>query len=177
MSVLANGYLLAMLEEMEKAGSWCGETHLQKCIYLLACLEGVGVLPYEFIMYKHGPYSFDLHDTLGELQSALLIERTATPPYGSRLNNTEIGTKYLQRLERQGKVDREPLRRIAGAFSSLTVSELERLATAAYVNHELPGRERGVRVDRLRTLKPHITRPLAEDSFTRIDEYEDITAK
>lgn len=172
MNALANAYLLAMLEEMQKAGSWCGETHLQKSTYLLVRLEKVDELPFDFIMYKHGPYSFDLHDTLGELESAFLLERKATPPYGSQLASSGIGTRYLQRLERRSKIDRRPLRSIAKAFSSLTVAELERLATAAYVNEELPDRELGEKVHRLRTLKPHIARPLAEESFRQIAEYE-----
>jgi len=59
--------LVSLVEKMKNGGSWCGETHVQKCVYFLQQLLKV---PMEFncIMYKHGPYSFDLNDELAFLR-------------------------------------------------------------------------------------------------------------
>jgi uncharacterized protein YwgA len=55
--------LLTMNEELRRAGSWAGETHMQKAIFFLQELIKVP-LGFEFLLYKHGPFSFDLRDEL-----------------------------------------------------------------------------------------------------------------
>jgi hypothetical protein len=48
--------LLSLLETMGARGSWCGETHVQKCTYFLQ--EALDVpLGLSFVLYKHGPFS------------------------------------------------------------------------------------------------------------------------
>jgi hypothetical protein len=49
----------AIIKELADAGSWCGETHIQKTAYVAKELLGVPIAA-SFILYKHGPYSFDL---------------------------------------------------------------------------------------------------------------------
>ena len=53
--------LLSLVGEMINKGSWCGETHIQKAAYFLQVLLEVP-LEFDFILYKHGPFSFDLSD-------------------------------------------------------------------------------------------------------------------
>ena len=55
--------LTKLTEKLHESGSWCGETHLQKAAYFLQELFNV-LLVYEFILYKHGPFSFALRDEL-----------------------------------------------------------------------------------------------------------------
>ena len=62
--------LAELIEKLQENGSWCGETHVQKCAYFLEDLLGVPV-GCEFVLYKHGPYSFDLHDALIEMKVLL----------------------------------------------------------------------------------------------------------
>ncbi len=65
---------------MKNGGSWCGETHVQKCVYFLQQLLKV---PMEFncIMYKHGPYSFDLNDELAFFKGSEFLELHPRRPY------------------------------------------------------------------------------------------------
>ena len=42
---------------------WAGETHIQKTLFFLQELLQVPT-GYDFVLYKHGPYDFDLHDDL-----------------------------------------------------------------------------------------------------------------
>lgn len=168
---IAKSYLLLMLVEMQAAGSWCGETHLQKCTYLLRELEGVKALPFEFIMYKHGPYSFDLHDAISDLESSYFIIREATPPYGSHIRITPLGEKYIQQGHNAELVDRETLSAIAARFSSLSVADLEKYSTAAYVFAEMPNASVETQVQRLIELKPHVNKNEAQESLLQILSY------
>ena len=52
-----------LVEVMRAIGSWAGETHVQKCVYFMQGLLEVK-MEYDFVLYKHGPYSFDLHNEL-----------------------------------------------------------------------------------------------------------------
>ena len=86
--------LTALADELRKRGSWCGETHLQKATYFLQSLLGVP-LGYEFILYKHGPYSFDLHDELTALCTDQLLELRPQPyPYGPSLLPTAASADF-----------------------------------------------------------------------------------
>jgi uncharacterized protein YwgA len=164
-------YLLATLEAMRQSGSWCGETHLQKCTYLLRELERIQEIPYQFIMYKHGPYSFDLHDDIGVLEASHLIVREATPPYGSMLRVTPLGRSYMDRVGSDQFIKGKSIESVSDEFSKLSVAELERFASAAYVVSENPGFQEAQLVERLIQLKPHISEELARDSFRRIANY------
>ena len=60
--------LLSLIEQLKDRGSWCGDTHIQKTTYFLQELLKVP-LGFEFILYKHGPYSFDLEDEITALRA------------------------------------------------------------------------------------------------------------
>src|ERR1700738_1219654 len=78
-----------LANRMRNEGSWAGETHLQKCVYFLQELLGVPT-DYDFVLYKHGPFSFTLREELGEMRSEGLLEIRMNPqPYGPSLVATE----------------------------------------------------------------------------------------
>ncbi len=60
--------LLTLLDALKQRGSWCGETHLQKSVYILQELFGVQ-LGFTFVLYRHGPYSFDLSQAVDRSRS------------------------------------------------------------------------------------------------------------
>src|ERR1700722_18048872 len=78
------GRVVEILDEMH---SWCGETHIQKTAYVAKVVENV---PFEskFILYKHGPYSFDMNAVLNHMRSQNILIVTPQGTYGSsyRLN-------------------------------------------------------------------------------------------
>src|SRR5262249_25119884 len=71
--------LLALIEELRDGGSWGGETHLQKAVYLLQELFQVP-LGFDFVLYRHGPYSFDLADEVTALQADQLLATQLRQP-------------------------------------------------------------------------------------------------
>jgi hypothetical protein len=54
--------LVGLARRLYEQGSWTGETHIQKAAYLLHELLAVP-FDFAFILYKHGPFSFDLRVT------------------------------------------------------------------------------------------------------------------
>ena len=64
--------MLSLIRSLRENGSWCGETHIQKAAYFLKTVTAVP-LKFEFILYKHGPFSFDLRDHLGNLIDGLAV--------------------------------------------------------------------------------------------------------
>ena len=74
--------LTELADQLRREGSWCGHTHMQKATYFLQDLLEVPT-GYEFILYKHGPYSFDLSEEMTTLRADYLIEFDhKSPGYG-----------------------------------------------------------------------------------------------
>jgi uncharacterized protein YwgA len=159
-----------LADSLVQQGSWCGETHLQKAMYLLQTLLKVPC-EYEFIFYKFGPFSFDLRAELTALQADGLMElRTRNPAYGPSLlptsRSTEFRQNYLVTLGKYG----EAVAFVAKVVGSKGVADLERLATALYVSCEGgKGASVAQRAQRLNELKPHVPLPLAQEGIQEID--------
>lgn len=161
--------LLALLQALDSRGSWCGETHVQKCTYFLQ--DGLGVpLPFEFILYKHGPFSFDLRQALGELRGVFLIEPKPQPyPYGPSLALTGTGDTFLKRHEDGAGRYARQIAFVADRFGPRSVAELERLGTALFVRRSYPGLDAIGRASTMVDLKPHIKAELASEAVEAVD--------
>src|SRR5438128_1589416 len=85
-----DGVIIALIDALAHHGSWCGETHIQKSAYFLSRLEH-GSICFSFILYKHGPFSFELRDELTALRARSFLQLEATFPYGSRFRPTSAG--------------------------------------------------------------------------------------
>jgi uncharacterized protein YwgA len=159
--------ILAVAGELRQRGSWTGETHIQKVGYFLQDLMGVP-LEAEYILYKHGPYSFDLRRTLAAMRAYQYVEWQPNPyPYGPTL----IEGSLAGTLRRFSKEPAEYHDRIAFAAQWLgpkRVSELERLGTALYVTltEDIPSQDR---VARICELKPHVAPAEAQAAVAELD--------
>jgi uncharacterized protein YwgA len=87
--------VIALLNrEMLHNGSWCGETHIQKAMFLLQDLLGVDT-GFDFILYRHGPFSFELRDELAAMQADGLLELVLRQPgYGPTYVPTQFSEEY-----------------------------------------------------------------------------------
>jgi len=160
--------LLQFIEELKKHGSWCGETNIQKATYFLEELLGVP-LGYDFILYKHGPYSFDLSDDLSDMRGKLFLQVLPQPPYGPRLLPGENGRALLQFFGKAAKAYSSQLVFVAQNIGKKRVVELERLGTAFYVTtkgHDKPAESRAKSVS---ALKPHIALREARQAVAEVD--------
>jgi uncharacterized protein YwgA len=157
---------------LREAGSWCGETHIQKAFYLLQDMLGVST-DFQFILYKHGPFSFDLSDELTALRGdKLLTLEPQTPPYGPRYARTEMSDRLEEAFRRTVGDYEKQLQFVAEVVDGRTVADLERLATALYVTkrreaeHDNSVKERALCLNRL---KPHVTFEAATKAVEEID--------
>jgi hypothetical protein len=142
---------------LQDAGSWCGETHIQKASYFLQELFEVP-LGYDFVLYKHGPFSFDFHDDLTAMQGDFLLSlRRRMPGYGPSFEVTEHGARLRTRHQQVQDRYREDIKRVAEIVGDKPVSELERLATALYVIREDSTRNIERQSARIVELKPHVS--------------------
>jgi uncharacterized protein YwgA len=171
MNRLAQEAVLAELtQRLAARGSWAGETHLQKAAYLLAELRGVD-FDFDFILYKHGPFSFELRDELASMRAEGLLESfSPSPRYGPQLRVTERGQQLANSFEKTMDRYGESLDWIADKLGGRGVMELEKLATAMWMTRRNPGDSRAARAEALHNVKPHISTNEAERAVAEIDQ-------
>ncbi len=157
MKRLAKAALIVRLrDELERRGSWCGETHVQKAVYILQ--EGAGVpLEFDFVLYRHGPFSFVLREELVALRAeGMLSLQPQSAPYGPRLVSTPEGDQLVSRFPRTVGRNEHAVERVAEFVGSRGVVDLERVATSLMLIRGLPY-ERDENLARQMTeIKPHI---------------------
>lgn len=124
--------LTELVDEMKAAGSWAGETHVQKAAYVLQVIFGVPT-GFNFILYKHGPFSFDLRDELTSMLADGLIEQRPSPPYGPMLVATESSRTLRNSYRALIDPNRGSLQAVATRLGPLDIYRLEQAATAVYV--------------------------------------------
>jgi hypothetical protein len=166
--------LLTLIEALEQKDSWCGETHIQKATYFLQDLLGVP-LGFDFILYKHGPFSFDLSDELTAMRADEIIQLKLRPhPYGPSIipgpNSNRLKELFPKTIERYKKyVDF-----LVNELGSYAVSELERLATARYVSRSSSIENISDKASHINNIKPHIS---VEDARRSLEDEQRIHEK
>src|SRR5688572_29134336 len=122
--------LSRLVVELRERGSWSGETHVQKATFLLQDAAGVP-LDYHFVLYKHGPFAFDLREDLNESNGdGLLVIEPQAYPYGPKLTVTTRGQRNMQLREETIQRYRERIDAVVGFAGANGVTWLERIATA-----------------------------------------------
>ena len=165
-----NAIVLSLAGNLKDAGSWCGETHLQKAVYLLQELTHVP-LGFDFILYKHGPFSFDLRDALTAMQADYQLRFLIHPiPYGPSLVATDTGIQFQERLSSVITKYHNQISFVAEQLGHKSVTDLEKLGTAFYVRNEDDSRSHDQMAQRINELKPHIPMDVAREAAVGIDK-------
>ena len=162
--------LVRLIETLRESGSWCSETHVQKATYFLKRLLKVP-LEFDFILYKHGTYSFDLRAELTALRAYSILELEPHSQYGPSIcpgdNAEQLEKHFARRADRYAR----KIKFVAEKFGSKGVVELERLSTALYVTvEEQESRSAKDRASRITELKPHVSIRDARDAVREVDE-------
>ena len=166
--------LLHLLERMKEKGSWSGETHLQKAVYVAQEVLGVP-FGFDFILYKHGPFSFDLRDALAEMQADRFIGQVFQAyPYGPTLKPDANAPALKDRFPKTIATHRSKIDFVADALSPYRAAELEGLATAIYVTRKSGTNDRRQRANALRAAKPHID---VQDAQRFVELADDLLSK
>ena len=157
--------LTRLMERLREHGSWCGETHVQKATFLVQELMELP-LELEFVLYRHGPYSFDLRDELTALRADGLVRLDPQGWWGPHCIPTEHSA-YIQGLYPHTLRQYEDrLTFVATTLGDKGVAALERLTTAYYalVRPETGGAV-AQKVVWMTKRKPHIPAELAATAF------------
>lgn len=168
--------LLALIRALKAQRSWCGETHIQKTVYFLQTALGTD-LGFPYILYKYGPFSFDLNDELTALRANLLLEVKPEEPYGSHLYPSAHAERYLALYPRTLAAHRVALEHVAALLGGKSVTELERITTMLYATRERAGATDEELVARVREIKPHITHAEAFDALNFLRAFEQQQAR
>jgi hypothetical protein len=166
-----NGVLLAQITQLKERGSWCGETHVQKASYFIQELTHVP-LGFDFILYRHGPFSFDLRDELTELRAVAYLELEARQqPYGPSFVVTRDGRRLVEQHKEVAERFEKEMAFVVERLADKNVAELERLATALFLTlRDEKGEERD-RAAGLHAVKPHISEDEALDAVRTVDRW------
>ena len=149
--------LTYLMDKLRGNGSWCGETHIQKAVYIAQKVAGLPT-DYRFIFYKHGPFSFDLRDELTALRADRIVEIEPRGRYGPKIVTTQNADRiwgfYPKTLARY----RDGMEFVAEKMGAKDVTGLEQLTTAVYVRRKKGGADLSVEEAsrRIMELKPHI---------------------
>lgn len=163
--------IVTLVNEMAKHDGWCGETHIQKTSYFLKRLLGVP-LTYDFIMYKHGPYSFNLHDDLAGMRAKRFLKTEPRYPYGPSYKQGRWGKALINKYPEAPAQYKRQIDFVATELGGKGVMELERLATAMFITLE-EGYKLSNATKRARlicALKPHVPLGAARAAVQGVDD-------
>jgi hypothetical protein len=160
--------ILSVIKKLKQNGSWAGKTHVIKSIYLLQSFSNNDKIRFDFILYKHGPYSFELENELAVMKSyqAITSDRLYSE-YGESLKpgeNENIPKKHYN-LESKLQKDIDKVCRLVGQKN---VKELEGLATITWIIKNENISDEDAILNRLSKLKPHISAEDGEIAFNEI---------
>lgn len=165
--MMRSALLTKLVQRLREEGSWGGETHVQKVTYFLQELMGVP-LNFDFILYKHAPYSFDLQDEIAALRGVGLLTFEMHYQYSPHLQPTDL-CAYIQGLfpKTLARYDSR-ITLVAETFGDKGVVQLELLGTALFVTLNY-GQSVPCRAAKMTCLKPHISPPQARKAIADVD--------
>lgn len=166
--------ILDLALALKANGSWAGETHVQKAGYFLDQLMRVPT-GLEFILYKHGPFSFDLRELLTDMEANGFIRWVPQPPYGPSIGEGALSETLRAKFSALSVQYKRHIEFIATHLGSRNVANLERIATALYVDQE--GYSGPSRVGRIVELKPHVDTSLAERAVEDFDHIRELAIR
>jgi uncharacterized protein YwgA len=161
-------------KRLRARGSWCGETHLQKALYILQDMSKSS-FGYKFVIYKHGPFSFELTNELAAMRASDILEfKFPKEGYGPSIVPTAFGDRVLE-ANKENITGFEPvIEFLSDWFAASDVRHLEKVATAYYVTQKNPRAPAISRAQKLSSLKPHVDIQAAEEAVRIVDEKREL---
>lgn len=158
--------ILEAIRKLKIHGSWTGKTHVQKALFMLSVIDPDSV-PFEFVLYKHGPYSFEVDAELDQMKSYAAILSSPIGDYGPMLS-VGAGAEFIDRSAPIKYEVGEELDKISTLLGKKGVAQLEAIATAAWViKRERLSVESRI-LQRIEELKPHIPDSVIKDAVKEV---------
>lgn len=162
--------ILSLMKQLRERGSWCGATDIQKTAYFLQTLTDVH-MGLDFILYKHGPYSFGLRDHITQLVAYGFVKRVPDqPPYAPHLEVTERGEKLIHSHRETVEAAEEHITFISEHLAQEGIAVLERLGTALlFTLNGATEADQETRARAITEAKPHVSPEEALEAVKRVD--------
>lgn len=148
-------FILRTIESLKENGSWTGKTHVQKSLFLLEASSRVEV-PFQFVLYRHGPYSFEIEEELELMRSYGAIALEPILGYGVMLQRGQMAD-FVKREASLRPEEECAIREVCQFVGRKVVAELEKVATAAWIRSREGLTVPDSIAHRLHFLKPHIS--------------------
>lgn len=155
MNFRKHALILEVINGLKTSKSWTGKTHVQKTMFLVNEATSIQV-PFEFVLYKHGPYSFDIETELEQMKSYSGISVQPVSSYGVELKPSD-NADLIRSLAPLTPLEKESIDKICLFVGNKGVVELERLATAVWIRRRERVTDPHEVARRVNGLKPHIS--------------------
>jgi len=162
--------ILQLINNLKDNNSKCGETHIQKAMYFLQALKKVPT-DFDFILYKHGPFSFDLRDELTSMRADQLLEIHANIYHsGLSLLPTESGKELIKHFPKTLEKFEKQIDFVAeNCIGNKGAAKLERISTALFLTLRSDKAKKEI-MEELVVLKPHISKEKAVEAVEFIEK-------
>lgn len=166
----ARALVVELVRHLNRVRSWSGATQIQKCTFFLRHLLGVP-LPYDFVIYHYGPFSFELDEDLVLMRFRGWLDVEREEDYGVHYHP---GPKAPGELPTSVEKFRDEVETVVSLFGKADVKRLELLATSYYLRQKLAekGRSRGEIVAAVKRLKPHFEESQIFGALSELDRIE-----
>ncbi len=165
--------LLNLIDMLGAKGSRCGETHIQKAVYFSQTMFNVPI-DYQFVLYKYGPFSFELSDELVRIRADGLLKSVPTPPFGVTFHLEKAGNQLRAKFSKTGKRYEGIINLLTDEIGDKGVKELERLATIQYIKIKCAEKQSpDALAGKLIELKPHIAEDEAKEAVIAFEELKE----
>ena len=160
-----------LVKEVRENRGWAGETHIQKILFFLQELLRVPG-GYRFVLYKHGPYSFDFHNDLSRMLGNFILDLEPRPGYGPSFGLGRTGDNVVQQGAKAVKESDKQLKFVVDALGTKDVRTLERYGTALLLKRKHPDLDGATLASKIVELKPHIPEDLALSAIREVGKIE-----
>ncbi|MCY4088358.1 MAG: hypothetical protein OXG37_16095 [Actinomycetia bacterium] len=163
-------------KQMAASDSWCGETHLQKSVFVL---QEVLLVPtgFNYTLYKYGPFSRDLRAELSGMRADGFLDVVVqSPPYGPRLLISDASKEQLlRRWQKTLSLYKPQIEFVVERLGSkMGVEALERLTTALWMRSRQSESSELEQAERISEAKPHVS---IEQALEAIGEAKQLEAE
>jgi uncharacterized protein YwgA len=161
--------VLEVVSQLHANGSWTGKTHVQKAFFLLQSRSALQKKtdftenkltshdsPFEFVLYRHGPYSFELEHAIEEMSSYKALRIEPMNSYGVSLwGSTNVA--FLREKAPLTEEEKAEINSVCRFIGNHDVKTLEQWATAVWIRQREGICETPEVAKRLHEVKPHIS--------------------
>ena len=161
--------LCHLIAAMREAGSWVGETQIQKSVMFLQLLLSVP-LGYQFVLYKHGPFSFDLRSELAVMRAGLQLDVEYRMHYGPSFTLGKWGIAALEKPTAY----KDEIEFVAERISTEASRPVERISTAFFLTNKYPEKGTAEVARDINRLKPHIS---VDQALLAIEDAKELRAE